>query len=1124
MNELRLLLRIAMGAARRQWRGMLGLASGAVLLAASVAAIPAFDGVLRDLALREALQSADLADLQVRVTSDGIPLNRTSYTNAQAASDAAVGAALAGTGGTQVRMGTTAPFALHAVSAGDDGLSASLIGTAAVRFRSGVEDHVELVEGVYPEAQPRATDERVRVLVDADTAEALDVRTGTILILHPIRGQSGDPTVVEVAGVARLLDAADPYWSGAPESLGRSEGATFALLVPEATFFGAAADLLGAVDATFEASYAIRAADVRASDAAPLVERVRALVTDPAALPGAHVQSNLPRALSRAGAVSGLDRTALGLLLAQAAAVAGVFVVWLSAHLARARRDRHATLALRGASPSQRTAIEACTLLPAGLAALVAGPPLATAAVATLGRLDALGASGGSEWLHFEITVETVLYGAAGAVLAFVLALIPAALAARRGADTERRGGIERPGVGGAAAAALVVAASAGFWLLTRGDLLFGLGRDGVATDHPVLLAPAALLLPAAVGGWWLLPQLVRPLARAVSITPSVVWLDAFRTLARRPVGAAFALVVVAAGAAVLFATLPGALDHSPDERAAHTSGSDVRALGLRALEGEGEAAFRAALDGVPATAASPAARVDATLTRLDRSTDPVAIELLSVEPSTFGRVAEVREDFAQQPLDGVLAALSTNSTSLDGITAPPGTRQLGAWVRLHNIAGEVRIAASVTDATGRSYELLLGHLRPGALVHWGFLAADLQTPVGLDGAPIASPVEAPLTIHAVYARLSTEVARNAGGISFGPLVSTLDAPRVPLDTIDRLVPRSSEFARRAILHDLEDTTGLEPIADLAPAGMSQTVRANPPTAPGSTGSTRLDWPAAPPDADPVRVRGFRQETDGAPVLLYASRRTLDDLGAVVGDELRLEVAGRFVAAQAAGLLEHFPTLGADGSPFAVANLDRLLAAVNASPGGNLRSSEAWFATSTPDLTASALIAAPLDATAVVDREAELAALAGARTLAAGWRGVLTLGFGAVLLLAAIAVAIEGVATVRGAERDAALAEALGGSAGTQVAAAVLTVLARLVAAAALGAAAGILAARWLLDALAADPAGVTLVPPLRIEVAPEPLLVAAGALAASFVFVVAAAALRYRGWSPHHALQLREA
>ena len=1121
MNQLRLLLRIAMGAACRQWRGTLALASGMVLLAASVAAIPAFDGVLRDLALREALQSVDLTDLQVRVTREEVPLDRTSYSNAQAESDAAVSAALAGTGGTQARMGTTEPLGLHAIGVGDSLLSSSLLGTAAIRFRSGIEEHVELVDGVHPRAQPRADDDRIPVLIGADTADALGVGAGTLLVLHPIRGQSGTPTVVQVAGVARPLDASDPYWSGVPALLGLAEGSTFALLVPEATFFGAAADLLGAVDVTFESSYAIRADEVRASDTAPLVERVRALVTDPAVLPGAHVQSNLPRALSRAGSVTGLDRTALTLLFAQVAAAGGVFVVWLSAHLASARRDRHAALAVRGASTSQRTAVEAFTILPAGLAALVAGPPLAAAPVAGLGRLDAIGATAGGDWLRFELTAEVALYGAAGAALAFVLALAPAALVARRGADAVSARGVGRPGLVGAGAAALLAAVGGGFWLLTRGDDLFGLGPKGVATEYPVLLAPVALLLPATVGGCWLLPQLARPLARAVAISPSVVWLEAFRSLARRPVGTAFALVVIAAGAAVLLATLPGALDRSPGERAAHAAGADVRALGLRGLDAEGESAFRTAIAGVPATAASPVTRVEATLTTLDGSGDPVAIEVLGVEPASFGGVATVRDDFSRQPLDGALAALSTNATSLDGIAAPPGTRQLGGWVRLHNIDGEIRIALSVTDAAGRSYELLLGRLQTGALVHWGFLAADLQTPIGLDGAPIGRAIEAPLTIHAVYAQLSPDVARNAGGISFGPIVSTLDAPEAPLDAVDRLVPQSSEFARRAILHDLEDTTGLEPIADLSAVGTSQTVRANPPTAPGATGSTRLDWPS---DAEAVRVRGFRQETDGAPVLLYASRQALDDLGATVGDELRLEVAGRFLAAQAAGLLEHFPTLGADGSPFAVANLDRLLAAVNASPGANLRSTEAWFATSTPAATGAALAGAYVDATTIVDRDAELATLAGARTLAGGWRGVLTLGFGALIALAFLAVAIEGVATLRGAERDSARAEALGGSGGEPLAAAVLTVLARLAAAAALGAGTGVLVARWLLDTLGADPAGAAIVPPPRIEIAPEPLLIAAGALAASFVLVVAAAALRYRGWSPHQALQLREA
>ena len=137
---------------------------------------------------------------------------------------------------------------------------------------------------------------------------------------------------------------------------------------------------------------------------------------------------------------------------------------------------------------------------------------------------------------------------------------------------------------------------------------------------------------------------------------------------------------------------------------------------------------------------------------------------------------------------------------------------------------------------------------------------------------------------------------------------------------------------------------------------------------------------------------------------------------------------------------------------------------------------------------------------------------------------MLTLGFGALLVLAVIAVAAEGVAAVRDTERRAALAEATGGGGGLHLTAAVLAVLVRLAAAAALGVGSGVVLGRWLLAILGADPAGVMIVPPPRAEVAVEPLLVAGAALAASFVLVVAVAALRYRGWSAGRVLQLREA
>ena len=79
----------------------------------------------------------------------------------------------------------------------------SLVGTVALRFRSGVEEHVALVEGSHPQAQPRGGNDPIPVLVGAETAQTLGVSAGARLALYTIGALSDLPTLVEVVGVAR---------------------------------------------------------------------------------------------------------------------------------------------------------------------------------------------------------------------------------------------------------------------------------------------------------------------------------------------------------------------------------------------------------------------------------------------------------------------------------------------------------------------------------------------------------------------------------------------------------------------------------------------------------------------------------------------------------------------------------------------------------------------------------------------------------------------------------------------------------------------------------------------------------------------------------------------------------
>ena len=1084
---------LALGSLREHWRVTLALLLGSLLLSGALAAVPITHERLRDAALRDSLATAPPGSLELRVTRDGVALDRVAYRDAQAALDQAVADALGDAIAGQTRGGTTAALSLATVRAGAGPLAAieETLGPAALRFRSDLEAHVTLLEGRFPEALPRGIGDPIPVLAASDTARQANLAPGRELVLVPRRSSSLPPIPVVIAGIAEPLDPASPYWGGRPGLLERSTGGAFALFVPEATFFGAMPDLLTRASAAFEASYAVNPDAVQTGDVANIAARVRELPRQLAALGGAEVESDLAQAIEGAADVPGFDRPALALHLGQIAAAAGLLVFGAGSALAARRAPLRARLRLGGASRTQIAAVEASAALPAALLALVAGAPLGALAVAALGRLEGFEALGSG----FTLTPQRDLpWAAAGALAVLALGMAASGVAGRRAAG---RGGW---------LAAVAVGAGALFWALTRQETLFEAGE----TRYALLLAPAALLTPVALLAWLLVPLIARPLAWLASIGRGIALLGGLRAVARRPLGVAFPLVLLAAAAAVLLATLPGTLERSPAERAAHAAGGDVRASGLAGLADAGEAERRAAIAGAGMEASSPLVRAAAALSR---GGAPLAVEVLGIDPASFGAVANVRPDLTADPLPAILSALSANAAVLEGPPVPANTRQLGAWVRLTDTSGEVRIALSLRNERGRYVQLLLGSsdADPGG-GRWLFHAADLATPLDIEGAPIpGSELAGPLTLHGYYLLLGEEASAAPGSALLGPVLATLDAPATPRDRIDRLSGVRQAFEQRAIVHDLGERAGLEAIDGLAAGGASVVARDSSLSAPGFRGVQHLDWGPA-TVAGESSMRGLRQATDGAPALIYASRAVVEQLALEPGEELTLTVRGRTMPAQLAGELAGFPTFPADAA-FVVAGLDRLLSAVNASPHRDpLATNEAWFASTAPARAAAALRAPPFEAATVIDRESARAALGREQAAALGWRTVLTLGF-AVLLAAAFAgVLLDLTARREERERDHAAIEALGGSPGGWIGGVAVQTVTRLGAAAAIGAAAAVPLAWWLLAILALDTSATVIEPPLRLQTESGPLWLAAAVLATGVVVTVAAAALRYRG------------
>ena len=216
---------LALGSLRQHWRVTLALLLGSLLLSGALAAVPITHERLRDAALRDSLATAPPGSLELRVTREGVALDRVAYRDAQAALDQTVANALGDAIAGQTRGGTTAALTLASVLGGEGprrDLIEDTFGPAALRFRSDLEAHVTLLEGSFPEAMPRGVGDPIPVLAASDTARQANLAPGQELVLVPRRSSGLPPIAIVIAGIAEPSDPASPYWGGRPGLLERT--------------------------------------------------------------------------------------------------------------------------------------------------------------------------------------------------------------------------------------------------------------------------------------------------------------------------------------------------------------------------------------------------------------------------------------------------------------------------------------------------------------------------------------------------------------------------------------------------------------------------------------------------------------------------------------------------------------------------------------------------------------------------------------------------------------------------------------------------------------------------------------------------------------------------------------
>ena len=1109
------------------WRLLASVVIGTLIAGAILASTVIYADAIRDLGLAHALEAESVHDLDVRVSQTNIAIRAPLYERSRERIDRAVDASLGEARGAVVRQGTTATF-YPAPPGGAPNLNDDARPRGNLRFRTELLDHVSLVDGNLPSPRGVGADGAVEVLVGAETARANGFALGQRLDLHASWSTDIPPLTAVVVGLIEANDMNERYWGGLTNLLDSRTASwpTYLLFVSQEAFFGAPAQAIPSMTARYLDVYQVDRSQLNSRSAegvAYAIERLEGRLGATENL--LRTDTDLVRVLEAFDDKLFFVRIPLFVLLLQIGGVVAYYLLVVSTMLLERQAEEIATLRSRGATTAQllvQYGIEGAIL---ATLAVAAGPPIAATAIAALGPTPAFSDLSGGAPLDVHLSGLSFALAGGGGLLAFASFMVPAWQATRqtvvgfkRSAARPRRAPLFLRYY---LDVALVVLLAIVFWRLRRENDLFDEPLFGDPHADPFLLAtPAVAMLTAGIVFLRLFPLVLRLVAWLVARSRGVALLVGTRALARNPThySRLILMLMLATGVGMFGATFSATLDRSYADRTHYAVGADVRATDLRALARQGDDAFLAALGAIPARVASPVITADGSITA---NGENARLDVLGVDPETFGDVAWFRSDFAEGSLDAMLDDIEGNATAVEYVTLPADARQFGMWAKLLDIRARMDLLAIFRDARGQLSSGWLGSVRPAdqATEEWRFFSIDLHELRGRTGRQLAARIEPPITLQSVIVYTRSTIGAQRGVMLLGPSMTSTLPPATPFE---RGQPLHSDapFEGATLAHVFTDP-GFEVLQGTLQRRVDDRIRADADAPPGSSVSLRYEWLD---EEQPTSRRGIRQAIPGGRTLVYLSSDTARQLQLEPGDDAVLNVGGAHIEATYGGSFDLFPTFDANGGQgFAIIHVSRLQVDANASlPTSTMEYNSVWIASDDPPASSAALAA--YNPRALLDIEGERARQEDDPLIAAGWEGILAISFAAVLLLSAIGFLIYSYLTAQQRRLEFAVLRTLGFSHVQVFGVVLIEHLFVVLAGMGLGTIVGLQVGRLMMDFFAVDERGAEVLPPFALAVSRWEIVLVWGILGAVFVLTVFAVVLLYARLALHRALRVGDA
>ena len=595
-------------------------------------------------------------------------------------------------------------------------------------------------------------------------------------------------------------------------------------------------------------------------------------------------------------------------------------------------------------------------------------------------------------------------------------------------------------------------------WLAAQGAAvaLFGFVRSPVVGETSFVPTVVLFCIPPAQIAF-------RLLASSSQAAPVWVSMGLWR-MARNPLQYSWLvlLLVMVTGLGIMATTVGGTLDLSHRDRVAYNVASDIRVGGipwfLAVNAGRDTKDRYLAIPGV--TAVSMAFRSDGKVgTTLDGSW----FDLLALESEDFPYISWWRDDFSHQPLTGLMRALQSTVRS-EPVWVPDEATDLRVWVKPEHEYPGVFLWMVLEDAHGRMATVSFGRLGPP---EWVLMTARI-----------------PDRIRRPAKLVSIQLNEGGYGAVGTPGTILLDHVHAGVDGGDEQV--------------IEDFEGLMRWTPM-PTSLISSDRVSVDDDSYEGESAALFSFGKETNAG---VRGFYHAERGTALPVVVSSSFVDYTGIRVGDRTLVQVAGRLVPIVVRDTADFFPTLNPHRRGFVVADLDSALRRINlASLGGNLVPNELFIseapgAGSAVNRVVRGMV---LRTDLVQDKADQLQALEADPLITAGWRAMVLLSIGIIVVVAGAGYATYLLSYAHRSQSEMGFLRSLGLSRSQMTGLLTLEHLAIVIVGVGLGTWAGFQMSTLMVSAVAVTEDGSRVVPPFILTTDWSYMLPIYGALAVIF-------------------------